>query len=76
MEILQEINELKNKIAKYDIAYHQLDNPLITDYEYDKLRIKLVEFQKNYPQYFSKDDEKIGAKSLDIFNKITHSKPM
>ncbi|MFM8185352.1 MAG: NAD-dependent DNA ligase LigA, partial [Alphaproteobacteria bacterium] len=58
------------------IAYHQLDNPLITDYEYDKLRIKLVEFQKNYPQYFSKDDEKIGAKSLDIFNKITHSKPM
>lgn len=76
MEILQEINELKNKIAKYDIAYHQLDNPLIADYEYDELRIKLAEFQKNYPQYFSKDDEKIGAQSLDIFNKIMHSKPM
>ncbi|MFZ9181123.1 MAG: NAD-dependent DNA ligase LigA [Rickettsiales bacterium] len=76
MEILQEINELKNKIAKYDIAYHQEDSPLITDSQYDELRNKLEYFKKNYPQYFSKDDEKVGAKSLDIFNKITHSKPM
>ena len=75
-KILEKILQLKTEIAKHDEAYHGNDNPIISDAEYDELRKKLAEYQQNYPQFFSAEEEKIGAKSLDIFNKIKHSKPM
>ena len=75
-KILDEILQLKAQIAKHDEAYHGNDNPTISDGEYDELRKKLTEYQQNYPQFFSVEEEKVGAKSLDIFNKIKHSKPM
>ena len=75
-EILDKILQLKAEIAKHDEAYHRNDNPIISDAEYDELRKKLTEYHKNYPQFFSSEEEKVGAKSLDIFNKIKHSKPM
>jgi DNA ligase (NAD+) len=75
-EILNKILQLKLEISSHDEAYHRDDNPTISDAEYDELRKKLAEYQKNYPQFFSQEEEKVGAKSLDIFNKIKHSKPM
>lgn len=75
-KILNEILQLKAEIAKHDEAYHGNDNPIISDAKYDELRKKLTEYQQNYPQFFSTEEEKVGAKSLDIFNKIKHSKPM
>ena len=75
-KILDEILQLKAQIAKHDEAYHGNDNPTISDAEYDELRKKLAEYQQNYPHFFSVEEEKVGAKSLDIFNKIKHSKPM
>ena len=75
-KILDEILQLKAEIAKHDEAYHGNDNPTISDAEYDELRKKLAEYQQNYPHFFSVEEEKVGAKSLDIFNKIKHSKPM
>lgn len=75
-EIIKQIKELQLEISKHDDAYHRFDSPLISDQQYDQLREKLKEFESNYPQYFDETSNKIGAKSLDIFNKIKHSKPM
>jgi DNA ligase (NAD+) len=75
-KILDEILQLKAEIAKHDESYHGNDNPIISDAEYDELRKKLTKYQQDYPQFFSTEEEKVGAKSLDIFNKIKHSKPM
>ena len=75
-EIFDKIHQLKAQITKHDEDYHRNDNPTISDAEYDELRKKLLEYQKDYPHFFSPDEEKVGAKSLDIFNKIKHSKPM
>ena len=75
-KILDKILQLKSEIAKHDEAYHRNDNPIISDAEYDELRKNLAKYQQDYPQFFSPEEEKVGAKSLDIFNKIKHSKPM
>jgi len=76
-EVENEILQLKSLISKYDTAYHRHDNPLVSDFEYDALKSKLIEFEKLYPQFFKEDEfNNVGAKSLDIFNKIKHSKAM
>ena len=75
-KILEEISQLKAEITKFDEAYHRHDNPLISDAEYDELRKKFSRYQQDYPQFFLQEEEMVGAKSLDIFNKIKHSKPM
>jgi DNA ligase (NAD+) len=78
--IKEEIEKLKAEIDRHDEAYHSLDAPLISDAKYDELRKKLLEFQKNYPQFFEEktdsEIEKVGGKTLEIFSKIRHSKPM
>jgi DNA ligase (NAD+) len=75
-EIIQKINDLKMLIAKHDEAYHTFDSPVISDQEYDELKKNLQEYQNKYPQYFDESDEKVGGKTLEIFSKIKHSKPM
>ncbi len=76
VEIEQKIAGLKKEIAIHDQAYHQNDQPLISDAKYDQLKLELENYQKLYPQFFSINDEKIGAKGLSIFKKVEHKKPM
>jgi len=75
-KILLEIENLKAEIARHDMAYHTMDEPLISDAEYDELRKKLEEYRQNYPQFFDQQKEKVGGKTLDNFSKIRHAKPM
>jgi DNA ligase (NAD+) len=75
-EIEKKIQDLKDEIAKHDKAYHGLDAPLISDDKYDELRKKLEEYRGKFPQFFLEEKEKVGAKTLDIFGKIRHKKPM
>ena len=74
--IEKKIKNLKSLIAKYDEAYHRYDNPLIDDDKYDILRNELNQLLTKYPQYRDSCDDSIGAKTLDIFKKIKHTKPM
>lgn len=75
-KISQEIEKLKAEIARHDLAYHTKDAPEISDAAYDELRKKLEEYREKYPQFFEDEKEKVGGKTLDIFSKIRHSKPM
>jgi len=79
-KIKQEISNLLQEIAKHDEAYHTKDSPLISDSEYDNLRSKLESFKSKYPDFFSGEIKAlydlVGGKTLDIFSKIEHSKPM
>lgn len=76
MTTLSKIQALKAEIAKHDLAYHTLDAPLISDAKYDELRRELENYRQEFPQYFDENDEKVGSKTLDIFSKVKHSKPM
>lgn len=75
-QVQDDVHQLKAEIAKHDKAYHTLDNPLISDAKYDELRKKLEKYREEFPQFFVGEKEKVGGKTLDIFSKISHSKPM
>ena len=74
--IEKKIKDLKAEIAKHDEAYHTLDKPLISDAKYDELRKEIEEFRIKYPDFFTAENEKVGGKTLEIFSKIRHKKPM
>ncbi len=74
--ISSKIKTLKDEIAKHDRAYHTLDAPLISDAKYDELKNELEKYRQEFPEFFDESDDKVGGKTLDIFSKIKHSKPM
>jgi DNA ligase (NAD+) len=78
MEIEKRINELKAYIDKYNYEYHVLDNPSVSDREYDRLMQELKELEKKHPELITDDSptQRVGGKVLDQFEKIVHKIPM
>ena len=71
-------DELVDIINKANYEYHVLDNPTITDQEYDKYLRELINLEVEHPE-FERDDsptKKIGGEVIDGFNKVIHEKPM
>jgi DNA ligase (NAD+) len=56
-KIMKEYEKLVEKINEYDYYYYALNNPLIDDYQFDKLYEKLVEIEKNIPILFLRNQE-------------------
>jgi len=78
MDIKQRIIELTDLINQANYDYHTLDQPTMTDFEYDKYLKELVELEDKYPNYKQDNSptDKVGGVVLDSFKKITHKVPM
>ena len=78
MEIKERIKELVKIINEANYNYHVLDNPTITDQEYDKYLEELYKLESKYPELIEDDSptKKIGGEVLDKFEKVTHDIPM
>jgi len=74
--ISSKITALKAEIVKHDLAYHTLDAPTISDAKYDELRRELEKYREEFTEFFAEDDDSVGGKTLEIFSKVKHSKPM
>ena len=71
-------DELVEIINKANYEYHVLDNPTITDQEFDKYLRELIDLEKEHPEYERDDSptKRIGGEVIDGFKKIIHDKPM
>ena len=69
---------LKNKIAYHSHRYYVLDNPEITDAEYDSLMRSLLEFESKHPELVTADSpsQKIGGAILEGFEQVAHQVQM
>ena len=78
MDAKERIEELVKIINEADYNYHTLDNPTITDQEYDKYVRELFLLEEQYPEFVRDDSptKRVGGKVLDEFKKITHKIPM
>ena len=78
MNAKERIDELVKIITEADYNYHTLDNPTITDQEYDKYVRELFLLEEQYPEFVRDDSptKRVGGKVLDEFKKITHKIPM
>src|SRR5215470_8654389 len=74
----KEISALRQEIEKHNYQYHVLDDPLITDAEYDQLFRRLQELEREHPELATGDSptQKVGAPPLEKFSTVEHSIPM
>ncbi len=74
----ERINELIDKINKASYEYYALDNPTITDQEYDDLYNELLRIEEKYPELKRIDSptNRVGGQALEKFEKVTHETPM
>ena len=72
------MNELIDIINEADYNYHTLDNPTITDQEYDKYLRELFEIEEEHPEWIREDSptQHAGGKIIEGFEKVTHKIPM
>ena len=74
----QEIKALSEELKKHNHLYHTLDQPEITDYQYDQLFQKLLDLESQFPDLVKKDSpsQQVGGVVLDSFVKVQHEEPM
>lgn len=74
----QRVKELTKILEEANYAYYVLDNPTITDQEYDKYIRELIEIEEKHPELKSSysPTEHVGGQAIDKFVKIRHEKPM
>ena len=76
--VRQELSELRRQIEDHNHRYYVLDNPLISDADYDALFRRLVELERDHPELATPDSptQKIGAPPLGRFSTVQHTLPM
>ncbi len=72
------IEVLRQQIRQHSHAYYALDNPQITDYEYDQLFKELSELERAYPKFHSESSptQRVGDKPSNAFSQVRHAVPM
>ena len=74
----ERMDELIDYINKASYEYYVLDNPTITDQEYDDYYNELLSIEEKYPELKREDSptNRVGGAVLDKFEKVTHDHPM
>ncbi|MDO9547408.1 MAG: NAD-dependent DNA ligase LigA [Candidatus Marinimicrobia bacterium] len=74
----QRITELRKQINEANYSYYVLDNPTISDAEYDRLMRELQNLEESNPELKTSDSptQRVGANPLTEFGTITHRVPL
>lgn len=72
------IDRLRETIKYHNQRYYQLDDPEITDPEYDLLLQELTEIEREFPDMVTPDSptQRVGAPPLEKFSPVVHLTPM
>ena len=78
MDKEKRINELIEIINKLNYEYYTLDNPSVSDQEYDRYMQELIKLETSYPEYVRDDSPttRIGGETLTDFVKVNHKIPL
>jgi DNA ligase (NAD+) len=74
----REIEKLREELRRHERLYYVLDQPEITDAEYDELMRKLQALERQHPEQVTPDSptHRVGGKAREGFIKVRHSAPM
>ena len=77
-KIKKQMLYLRQKIEKHNYHYYVMDNPLVSDAEYDRFFRRLLELERRNPELASPDSptQKVGADPLEKFATVRHTLPM
>ena len=70
--------QLGEDLARYDLAYHRDDAPLVPDSEYDAVRRRYDALEQAFPtlKHAASQADKVGAPAAERFAKVQHVVPM
>ncbi|MGX6979502.1 NAD-dependent DNA ligase LigA [Vagococcus elongatus] len=76
--IRERITELNKQLKQYAKEYYELDQPTVTDQEYDQLYHELVQLETANPNFITEDSvtQQVGGKILEGFEKVRHEHVM
>jgi DNA ligase (NAD+) len=76
--IQQKIETLRKELNQHNYNYYVLDNPVISDYEFDKLLEELIRLEKEYPEFHDPNSpsERVGGEITKTFKAVKHKYPM
>jgi DNA ligase (NAD+) len=77
-DIEKKIEALREKIRHHEYLYHVLDQPEISDQDFDKLLRQLKDLEAENPSLITPDSptQRVGGKPREGFVKVAHSSPM
>ncbi|MFC0469240.1 NAD-dependent DNA ligase LigA [Halalkalibacter kiskunsagensis] len=77
-QVEKRIEELRKQLVEYGHHYYVLDNPIVSDAEYDTLMKELIRLEGEHPEFVSEDSPtvRIGGETLPFFKKVQHRTPM
>lgn len=77
-ELNEKYEKLKKTVAYHSHRYYVLDDPEITDAEYDRLMHELIDFEKEHPEMITADSptQKVGGTILEGFSPVSHEVQM
>ncbi|MFC1788437.1 NAD-dependent DNA ligase LigA [Thermodesulfobacteriota bacterium] len=77
-EVIKSVTQLRAALHRHSYRYYVLDDPEISDAEYDRMMQELIRMEANYPDLSSPDSPtlRVGAPPLDKFETVEHSIPM
>ncbi len=78
MSVRTNIDDLRSELNDHNYRYYVLDNPVISDAEYDRLLRELQYLEDAHPDLITNDSptQRVGAPPLDGFGSIEHRIPM
>src|ERR1700677_2423582 len=72
------IEKLRETLRHHEYLYYVLDQPTLTDAEYDALMRELRDLEAKHPELLTPDSptQRVGGKAREGFVKVRHSSPM
>ena len=78
MNISEKIFSLRKKLHDHNYRYYVLDDPMISDYDFDMMLKELNDLEKSNPEFFDKNSptQRVGGEVTKSFNTSVHETPM
>ncbi len=77
-QLLDRLEALRQEIRNHNYRYHVLDDPVISDYEYDQLMNQLRQIEEEHPDWITPDSptQRVGTSPASKFSKLRHPAPI
>lgn len=77
-EVAARAKDLREQIHYHNYRYYVLDDPVISDDEFDRLMRELMRLEEQYPELVTPDSptQRVGAPPLEKFETVVHRQPM
>lgn len=78
MTAKEQVEQLRRELEQHNYNYYVLDQPTISDFEYDHMLRALENLEREHPELVTPDSptQRVGGKALDSFQQVAHRVPL